>query len=141
MTIFLLEYRKGDKLYVPAEQINQIRPYTGGVHPPLSRMGGSDWQKTKTRARSEIQEIVEDLVALYQKRLQLKVTAYPPDTPWQREVEDSFPFQETPDQIVAIQEVKEDMERRQPMDRLVCGDVGFGKTEIALRAAFKAIQR
>ena len=137
---FLLEYRKGDRLYVPAEQINLLRPYTGGSHPRLSRMGGSDWQKTKTRVRSEIQEIVEDLVSLYQKRLATEGHAYPPDTPWQREIEDSFPFQETPDQIVAIQEVKEDMERRQPMDRLVCGDVGFGKTEIALRAAFKAIQ-
>ncbi len=137
---FLLEYRKGDKLYVPAEQISQIRPYTGGVNPPLSRMGGSDWHKTKIRVRSEIQEIVQDLVALYQKRLTTEGHAYPPDTPWQREVEDSFPFQETPDQVVAIQEVKADMERRQPMDRLVCGDVGFGKTEIALRAAFKAIQ-
>ena len=137
---FLLEYRKGDRLYVPAEQINLIRPYTGGSHPPLSRMGGSDWQKTKTRVRSEIQEIVQDLVSLYQKRLTTEGHAYPTDTLWQREVEDSFPFQETPDQIVAIQEVKEDMERRQPMDRLVCGDVGFGKTEIALRAAFKAIQ-
>ena len=137
---FLLEYRKGDRLYVPAEQINLLRPYTGGSHPPLSRMGGSDWQKTKTRVRSEIQEIVEDLVSLYQKRLATEGHAYPPDTPWQREIEDSFPFQETPDQIIAIQEVKEDMERRQPMDRLVCGDVGFGKTEIALRAAFKAIQ-
>ena len=137
---FLLEYRKGDRLYVPAEQINLLRPYTGGSHPRLSRMGGSDWQKTKTRVRSEIQEIVEDLVSLYQKRLATEGHAYPPDTPWQREIEDSFPFQETPDQIVAIKEVKEDMERRQPMDRLVCGDVGFGKTEIALRAAFKAIQ-
>jgi transcription-repair coupling factor (superfamily II helicase) len=137
---FLLEYRKGDRLYVPAEQINLLRPYTGGSHPRLSRMGGSDWQKTKTRVRSEIQEIVEDLVSLYQKRLATEGHAYPPDTPWQREIEDSFPFQETPDQIIAIQEVKEDMERRQPMDRLVCGDVGFGKTEIALRAAFKAIQ-
>ena len=137
---FLLEYRKGDRLYVPAEQINLLRPYTGGSHPRLSRMGGSDWQKTKTRVRSEIQEIVEDLVSLYQKRLATEGHAYPPDTPWQREIEDSFPFQETPDQIIAIQEVKKDMERRQPMDRLVCGDVGFGKTEIALRAAFKAIQ-
>ena len=137
---FLLEYKKGDKLYVPAEQINQIRPYTGGAHPPLSRMGGSDWHKTKTRVRSEIQEIVQDLVALYQKRLTTEGYAYPPDTPWQQEVEDSFPFQETPDQVVAIQEVKEDMEKLQPMDRHVCGDVGFGKTEIALRAAFKAIQ-
>ena len=136
----LLEYRKGDKLYVPTEQINQIRPYTGGSHPVLSRMGGSDWHKTKTRVRSEIQKIVEELVHLYQKRLTTDGYAFSPDTPWQREVEDSFPFQETPDQILAIEAVKEDMERQQPMDRLVCGDVGFGKTEIALRAAFKAIQ-
>ena len=136
----LLEYRKRDRLYVPVEQINQVRPYTGGSHPPLSRMGGGDWHKTKTRVRSEIQEIVQSLVKLYQKRLTTEGHAFLPDTPWQSEVEDSFPFQETPDQIAAIKEVKEDMEKRQPMDRLICGDVGFGKTEIALRAAFKAIQ-
>ena len=136
----LLEYRKGDKLYVPTEQIKQIRPYTGGSLPVLSRMGGSDWQKTKTRVRSEIQKIVHELVHLYQRRLTTEGYAFSPDTPWQREVEDSFPFQETPDQALAIEAVKEDMERQQPMDRLVCGDVGFGKTEIALRAAFKAVQ-
>ena len=136
----LLEYRKGDKLYVPAEQINQIRPYTGGSAPALSRMGGSDWNKTKTRVRSEIQKIVHELVDLYKRRVSTDGYAFSPDTPWQREVEDSFPFQETPDQLLAIQEVKGDMEHHEPMDRLVCGGVGFGKTEIALRAAFKAIQ-
>ena len=136
----LLEYRKGDKLYVPTEQINQIRPYTGGSAPALSRMGGSDWDKTKTRVRSEIQKIVHELVDLYKRRISADGYAFSPDTPWQREVEDSFPFQETPDQLLAIQEVKDDMEHHEPMDRLVCGDVGFGKTEIALRAAFKAIQ-
>ncbi len=136
----LLEYRKGDKLYVPTEQINQIRHYTGGSEPALSRMGGVEWHKTKTKVRSEIQKIVHELVSLYQNRLTDDGYAFSSDTPWQQEVEDSFPFQETPDQLLAIQAVKEDMEQRRPMDRLVCGDVGFGKTEIALRAAFKAIQ-
>ncbi len=136
----LLEYRGGDKLYVPSDQIESVRHYTGGDTPTLSKMGGSDWQSTKAKVRSAVQEIAQELVVLYQKRVTSPGHPYEPDTPWQREFEASFPFQETPDQLHAIIDVKSDMERGAPMDRLVVGDVGFGKTEVALRAAFKAIQ-
>ncbi len=136
----LLEYRGGDKLYVPSEQIDTVRHYTGGDTPTLSRMGGADWNKAKAKVRSAVQEIAQELVVLYQKRVTTEGHAFAPDTPWQAEVENAFPYQETPDQLAAIDAVKEDMERTTPMDRLVCGDVGFGKTEVALRAVFKAIQ-
>ncbi len=136
----LLEYRGGDKLYVPTDQIDTVRHYTGGDTPSLSRMGGADWQKAKAKVRSAVQEIAQELVVLYQKRVTTPGHAYPDDTPWQRELEQSFPYQETPDQLDAIAAVKADMERPMPMDRLVCGDVGFGKTEVALRAIFKALQ-
>ncbi len=136
----MLSYRGGDKLYVPSDQIESIRHYTGGDTPSLSRMGGSDWQSTKARVRSAVREVAQELVVLYQRRVTTPGFAFEADTPWQRELEDSFPFRETPDQIAAIAEVKDDMERPIPMDRLVIGDVGFGKTEVALRAAFKAIQ-
>jgi transcription-repair coupling factor (superfamily II helicase) len=136
----LLEYRGGDKLYVPTDQIDTVRHYTGGDSPALSRMGGADWQKAKAKVRSAVQEIAQELVVLYQKRVSTPGHAYPEDTPWQRELEQSFPYQETPDQLSAIEAIKGDMERPLPMDRLVCGDVGFGKTEVALRAIFKAIQ-
>ena len=136
----LLEYRGGDKLYVPSDQIESVRHYTGGDTPSLSKMGGSDWQSTKAKVRSAVQEIAQELVVLYQKRVTTPGLAFEPDTPWQRELEDAFPFQETPDQLHAVIDVKDDMERPSPMDRLVVGDVGFGKTEVALRAAFKAIQ-
>jgi len=135
----LLEYRRGDKLYVPTDQIRQVSQYTGGSIPSLSRMGGSDWTRTKTSIRNEIQKIAQELVVLYQERETLQGFQYAPDTHWQKELEDSFPFQETQDQLLAIKDVKADMEESKPMDRLVCGDVGFGKTEIALRAAFKAV--
>ena len=136
----LLEYRGGDKLYIPSDQIDTVRHYTGGESPSLSRMGGSDWQKTKGRVRSAVAEIAQELVVLYQRRITTTGHAFASDTPWQRELEGSFPFQETPDQLVAIEDVKADMEHDEPMDRLVVGDVGFGKTEIAIRAAFKAVQ-
>ncbi|MDP6297974.1 MAG: transcription-repair coupling factor [Acidimicrobiales bacterium] len=135
----LLEYRRGDKLYVPTDQIQQVSQYTGGSIPSLSRMGGSDWTRTKTTIRKEIQKIAQELVVLYQERESLQGFRYSPDSLWQKELEESFPFQETPDQLIAMNDVKSDMEEGKPMDRLVCGDVGFGKTEIALRAAFKAV--
>ncbi|MFN2608677.1 MAG: transcription-repair coupling factor [Acidimicrobiales bacterium] len=136
----LLEYRGGDKLYIPSDQIDAVRHYTGGDSPSLSRLGGAEWSRTKARVRAAVREIAEELVALYRSRQSAAGHAFPPDTPWQRELEEAFPFTETPDQARAITEVKADMERDAPMDRLVCGDVGFGKTEVAIRAAFKAAQ-
>ncbi len=136
----LLEYKGDDRLYVPSDQIDAVRHYTGGDSPTLSRLGGDGWQRTKARVRAAVAEIAQELVVLYQKRLQSGGTAFTPDTPWQRELEDAFPYQETPDQAKAIADVKADMEEPRPMDRLVCGDVGFGKTEVAIRAAFKAVQ-
>ena len=136
----VLEYRGTDRLYLPSDQIDAIRHYTGGDSPSLSRMGGADWQKAKGKAKAAVAEVAQELVVLYQQRVTTPGHAFAPDTPWQAELEGSFPFQETPDQLKAIEEVKSDMERALPMDRLICGDVGFGKTEIALRGAFKAIQ-
>jgi transcription-repair coupling factor (superfamily II helicase) len=136
----LLEYKGDDRLYVPSDQIDAVRHYTGGETPSLHRLGGDGWQKTKARVRAAVAEIAQELVVLYQKRLREPGTAFAPDTPWQREFEDAFPYQETPDQLTAIADVKADMEEPTPMDRLVCGDVGFGKTEVAIRAAFKAVQ-
>jgi transcription-repair coupling factor (superfamily II helicase) len=136
----LLEYRGGDKLYLPTDQIELLTPYAGGDSPTVSRLGGSEWQRARSRARAAVHEIAEELVALYRRRLQVTGHAFGPDTPWQAELESSFPFVETADQVRAIEEVKADMERPQPMDRLVCGDVGFGKTEVAIRAVFKAVQ-
>jgi transcription-repair coupling factor (superfamily II helicase) len=136
----LLEYRGDDKLYVPSDQIDAIRPYTGGETPSLHKLGGSDWQKSKARVRSAVREIAQELVVLYRRRVTSPGHPFNPDTPWQRELEEQFPYQETPDQLKAIVEMKEDMESEHPMDRLVCGDVGFGKTEIALRGVFKAVQ-
>ena len=136
----LLEYRGGDKLYLPTDQIELLTPYAGGDSPTVSRLGGSEWQRARSKARAAVHEIAEELVALYRRRLQVTGHAFGPDTPWQAELESSFPFVETTDQLRAIEDVKADMERAQPMDRLVCGDVGFGKTEVAIRAVFKAVQ-
>jgi transcription-repair coupling factor (superfamily II helicase) len=136
----LLEYRGDDKLYVPSDQIDTLRPYSGGETPTLSRMGGSDFAKTKARVRAAVREIAQELVVLYQRRVTSAGHAYPEDSSWQREFEEGFGFIETPDQLTAIEAVKADMESEKPMDRLLCGDVGFGKTEVALRAAFKAVQ-
>ncbi len=134
----VIEYAKSDRLYVPSDQVDLVSKYIGGEAPKLNRLGGSEWAKTKARVRRRTREIAQDLVALYSKRLNSKGVSFGPDTPWQRELEDSFPYEETPDQLRAVDEVKDDMENDKPMDRLVCGDVGYGKTEIAVRAAFKA---
>jgi transcription-repair coupling factor (superfamily II helicase) len=136
----LLEYRDGDKLYVPSDQVDALRPYTGGETPSLSRLGGGDWAKTKERVKRAVREIARELVELYHKRASSPGHAFSPDTPWQIEMEEAFPYAETRDQRRAIEEVKADMEEAKPMDRLVVGDVGFGKTEVAIRAAFKAVQ-
>jgi transcription-repair coupling factor (superfamily II helicase) len=136
----LLEYKSGDKLYVPSDQVDLLRPYTGGESPALNRLNGADWQRTKSRVRAAVREIAQELVVLYQTRVNAPGHAFASDTPWQRELEESFPYTETPDQLKAIDDVKADMESDAPMDRLVCGDVGFGKTEVAIRAAFKAVQ-
>lgn len=141
----LIEYagargRPADQLYVPTSSLDQVSKYTGSDQPRLSRMGGSDWANTKKKAKAAVKEIAAELVRLYAARQATGGHAFSPDTPWQRELEDSFPFVETPDQLLTIDEVKADMERDVPMDRLLTGDVGYGKTEIAVRAAFKAIQ-
>ena len=136
----LLEYRGDDKLYVPSDQIDAVRHFTGGESPSLSRLGGGEWQKSKARVRAAVTEIAQELVVLYQRRVHEPGHAFALDTPWQHELEESFPFEPTPDQRTAIDEVKADMESPVPMDRLVCGDVGFGKTEVAVRAVFKAVQ-
>ncbi len=130
----------GDRLSVPTDHLDRVTKYVGGEAPSLSKMGGADWAKTKGKARRAIREIAAELIRLYSARMATKGHAFGPDTPWQRELEEAFPYVETPDQLLSIDEVKEDMERGVPMDRLICGDVGFGKTEIAVRAAFKAIQ-
>jgi transcription-repair coupling factor (superfamily II helicase) len=130
----------GDRLFVPTDQLDQLSRYVGGENPTLHKMGGSDWQKAKARARKAVREIAAQLIQLYAVRQNSRGHAFGPDSPWQRELEDAFPYTETPDQLAAIEDVKRDMEQAVPMDRLICGDVGYGKTEIAVRAAFKAVQ-
>jgi len=129
-----------DRLYVPADALDQVTRYVGGEQPSLDRLGGADWSKRKNKARKAVREIAAELIKLYAARQATKGYAFGPDTPWQRELEDAFPFTETPDQLTTVEEVKGDMRQVVPMDRLVCGDVGYGKTEIAVRAAFKAVQ-
>ncbi|MBQ0847092.1 transcription-repair coupling factor [Streptomyces sp. BH-SS-21] len=130
----------GDRLYIPTDQLEQITKYVGGEAPTMHRLGGADWTKTKARAKKAVKEIAADLIRLYSARMAAPGHAFGADTPWQRELEDAFPYTETPDQLTTIAEVKDDMEKTVPMDRLICGDVGYGKTEIAVRAAFKAVQ-
>jgi transcription-repair coupling factor (superfamily II helicase) len=136
----LISYKGGDKLYVPSDQIDTLRQYVGGEAPKLHKLGGSDFAKTKSKVRSAVREIAQELVVLYQKRVNAQGHSFAHDTPWQAEMEEAFPYVETPDQRTAIDDIKRDMELAHPMDRLLCGDVGFGKTEVAIRAAFKAIQ-
>jgi transcription-repair coupling factor (superfamily II helicase) len=136
----ILQYRGSDRLYLPVEQIEAITPYSGGESPTLSKMGGADWQRTRAKAKAAAGAVAAELVQLYRRRLAVEGRVFSPDTPWQAEMESSFPFVETDDQLRAIADVKSDMEEPRPMDRLVCGDVGFGKTEVALRAVFKAVQ-
>ncbi len=142
----VIEYAPGrrgqppDRLYVPTDQLDEVTKYSGGEAPALHRLGGADWAKAKGRARKAVRQIASELIRLYSARMASPGFAFGPDTPWQRELEDAFPYIETPDQLGAIDEVKHDMERPVPMDRLICGDVGYGKTEIAVRAAFKAVQ-
>ncbi|GAB2904090.1 transcription-repair coupling factor [Neomicrococcus lactis] len=130
----------GDRLFVPTDQLDQLTRYVGGETPTLSKMGGADWSQTKSKARKAVKEIAGELIKLYSARMASRGHAFAGDTPWQHELEDAFPFAETPDQLTAINDVKADMEKEIPMDRLISGDVGFGKTEIAVRAAFKAVQ-
>ena len=134
-----LLYRDDDKLYVPVDQLDRVRKYTGeeGVAPVLSKLGGTDWERIKARAKKSAVRIAKDLLELYAERQAKPGYAFPPDGPWQTELEASFIYEETPDQLTATQEVKGDLEQSVPMDRLVCGDVGYGKTEVAIRAAFK----
>jgi transcription-repair coupling factor (superfamily II helicase) len=136
----IIEYAKGDRLFVPTDQLEEVTRYVGGEAPSLHRLGGADWQKQKGRARKAVRQIAGELIRLYSARQASPGHAFAADTPWQRELEDAFPYVETPDQLGAIDEVKADMEKPVPMDRLICGDVGYGKTEIAVRAAFKAVQ-
>ena len=136
----ILQYRGSDRLYLPVDQIEAITPYSGGESPALSKMGGADWQRTRAKARAAASEVAAELVQLYRRRLAVPGRAFGSDTPWQAEMESSFGYVETEDQLAAIADVKRDMEEPRPMDRLVCGDVGFGKTEVALRAVFKAVQ-
>jgi transcription-repair coupling factor (superfamily II helicase) len=137
-----ITYAESDRLFVPVQQLALVSRYAAveGAKPAIHRLGSPAWQKTKARAKKAIQDMAENLVRTYAARKALPGHAFKPDTVWQRELEASFPYEETPDQLRAIIEVKEDMEQARPMDRLICGDVGYGKTEVAIRAAFKAVQ-
>jgi transcription-repair coupling factor (superfamily II helicase) len=135
-----LAFQGQDRIYVPVEQIGRISRYSGGEHPSLSKLGGTEWLKTKARVRKAVGDLAEELLALYAGRASAPGHAYPGDTPWQSEMEAAFPYEETVDQLRAVLEVKHDMEAVRPMDRLVVGDVGYGKTEVAIRAAFKSTQ-
>ena len=137
----LITYQGNDKLYVPTDQMDRIQKYIGGGDraPQLNRLGGGEWNRAKSRVREGIKKLAYDLVQLYAKRQMAKGFAFGPDTPWQQEFEEAFPYEETPDQLAAIEDVKRDMESPRPMDRLLCGDVGYGKTEVAMRAAMKAV--
>jgi transcription-repair coupling factor (superfamily II helicase) len=134
-----LRYHGDDKLFVPVERLDLIQKYTGGSRPALDRLGGTTWEKAKTRVKKAMRDMAEELLKLYAQRKAVPGHAFPPDTHWQEEFEGEFPYEPTPDQAAAIADVKRDMEASTPMDRLLCGDVGYGKTEVAMRAAFKAV--
>ena len=136
----LLEYAEGDRLFVPTQHLDRVDRYVGGAesHPKLSRLGSGEWERTRRRVKERTEEVARELLGLYSRREQAQGHAYAPDGAWQQELEGSFPYQETPDQVLVLEEIKRDMEASRPMDRVVCGDVGFGKTELAVRAAFKA---
>ncbi|MDQ6771598.1 MAG: transcription-repair coupling factor, partial [Candidatus Dormibacteraeota bacterium] len=136
-----LEYAEGDRLFVPVESLDRVQKYLGGSEegPPLHRLGTGDWERARARAKKSVQDVADDLLKLYSQREARPGYAFAPDTPWQAALEASFGYEETPDQLAALAEIKADMESERPMDRLLCGDVGFGKTELALRAAFKAV--
>ena len=136
-----LKYQNDDILYVPTNQLDSIRKYNGGdtLNPPINKLGSKDWRETKERVKKNLRAVARELIELYAKRDKAKGHAFSKDTPWQTQFEDQFPYQETDDQLRCIEEVKKDMESQKPMDRLLCGDVGYGKTEVAIRAAFKAV--
>ena len=134
-----LRYHGDDKLFVPVERLDLIQKYTGGSRPALDRLGGTTWEKAKTRVKKAMRDMAEELLKLYAQRKAVPGHAFAPDTHWQEEFEDAFPYELTPDQVTAITDIKRDMETATPMDRLLCGDVGYGKTEVAVRAAFKAV--
>ena len=136
-----IKYGGDDKLFVPTDQVHLLQKYIGseGETPRLHRMGGTEWVKAKAKARAAVEDIAKELIALYAKRKSARGYGFLPDTPWQTEFEEAFPYEETPDQLTAVRDIKRDMEKEEPMDRLLCGDVGFGKTEVAIRAAFKAV--
>ena len=137
----LLEYDGGDKVYVPTDQVDRVQKYIGSADSPptVTRLNSGDWARATKKAKKQVQEMAADLIKLYAARKAATGHAMPPDTPWQQEMEDAFPYQETPDQLAAIEDVKKDLEDDKPMDRLICGDVGYGKTEVAIRAAFKVV--
>ena len=136
----LLEYAEGDRLFVPTQHLDRVDRYVGGAesHPKLSRLGSGEWERTRRRVKERTEEVARELLGLYSRREHAQGHAYAPDGAWQQELEGSFPYEETPDQVLVLEEIKRDMEASRPMDRVVCGDVGFGKTELAIRAAFKA---
>lgn len=137
----MIQYQGQDMLYVPVEQLDMVQKYIGGDDSPpkVYKLGGNDWAKTKKKVKESLKEMAENLVELYALRSTIEGHAFSKDTPWQKQFEEEFPYEETPDQLTAIEEIKADMERPRPMDRLLCGDVGYGKTEVAMRAAFKAV--
>ena len=134
-----LRYAGEDKLFVPVERLDLVQKYTGASRPPLDRLGGTTWEKAKTRVKKAMRDMAEELLKLYAARKAVPGHAFSPDSHWQQEFEDAFEWELTPDQKTAIADIKRDMESPTPMDRLLCGDVGYGKTEVAMRAAFKAV--
>ena len=136
-----VKYAGEDSLYIPVDQLGMLQKYVGGdgVTPKLNRLSGNEWKQTKARARKAVDDMAQELIRVSAARMKEKGHAFSPDTVWQKEFEDSFPYTETDDQLRCVEEIKADMEKESPMDRLLCGDVGFGKTEVAARALFKCV--